>query len=112
WLAAGSVGDMLYKMNTPAALAWAHRPYIDQLLMVRTVDEHVGARYVAEWYRRNLAIFANLAGTVQSPSDRLLVVYGQGHVPILRDFVSQRPELCVENPLPYLEAAVTVAEGA
>lgn len=105
WLSGGSIGEMLYKMNTPAALAWAHRPYIDQLLMIRTADEHVGASFVAEWYRRNLAIFVNLVETARSTSDRLLVVYGQGHVPILRDLVGQRPEFCVEDPLPYLEAA-------
>lgn len=105
WLSGGSIGEMLYKMNTPAALAWAHRPYVDQLLMVRTEDEYVGASYVAEWYRRNLAIFVNLAGTAQSPADRLFVVYGQGHVPILRDLVAQRPDFCVEDPLPYLAAA-------
>jgi len=105
WLSGGSIGEMLYKMNTPAALSWVHRPYVDQLLMIRTGNEHVGASFVAEWYRRNLAIFVNLVETARSPSDRLLVVYGQGHVPILRDLVGQRPEFCVEDPLPYLEAA-------
>jgi Family of unknown function (DUF5694) len=105
WLANGSIGEMLYKMNTPAALAWAHRPYVDHLLMIRTDGDHAGARYIAEWYRRNLAIFVNLAETAQSPSDRILVVYGQGHVPILRDLVGQHPDFCVEDPRPYLAKA-------
>ena len=105
WLSNGSIGEMLYRMNTPAALAWAHRPYVDHLLMIRTDDGYAGASYIAEWYRRNFAIFVNLAETAGSPSDRLLVVYGQGHVPILRDLVGQHPDFCVEDPLPYLAKA-------
>lgn len=105
WLRGGSVGATLYEMNSPAAMAWAHRPYVEFFAPMKDGDEAVGAEYVALWYRRNLAIFANLLEVVESGDDRVLVVYGQGHAPILRDLVADHPRLCVEDPLPYLDRA-------
>jgi hypothetical protein len=31
------------------------------------------------------------------------VVYGQGHVPILQQFVDSSPDFCRVDPLPYLQ---------
>ncbi|MDX1419553.1 MAG: DUF5694 domain-containing protein [Rubricoccaceae bacterium] len=37
-----------------------------------------------------------------APGDRLLVVYGQGHIPTLKQFAADSPYFCLEDPLPYL----------
>lgn len=87
WLAEGTVSDMLYRMNEPAALELAH---------------YAGADLVVRWYQRNLRIMANLHRSISGPDDRVLVVYGQGHIPLLRQFTSESPDLCLVNPLPYL----------
>lgn len=103
WLAEGSVGYMLYQMNRPAMLAQAHWPYVDLMLPMVAGDDYAGPELVAGWYERNLKIFANLLRITESRSDRLFVVYGQGHIPILRQLVIDHPDYCVEDPLPYLE---------
>ncbi|MEJ2343330.1 MAG: DUF5694 domain-containing protein [Gemmatimonadales bacterium] len=63
----------------------------------------VGQMLYAGWYGRNLRIFANLTRIVDSDDDRVLLLFGQGHIPIVRDLVIDYPEFCAEDPLSYLE---------
>jgi len=37
-----------------------------------------------QWYTRNLRIFSNLQHLTTSASDRILLIIGAGHLPILR----------------------------
>lgn len=101
WLAEGTVSEMLYQMNRPAVLAQAHWPYVWILAPIAEGDNYAGADMVGTWYTRNLRIFANL-NRLAEPEDRILLVYGQGHIPILRDLVAASPLFCLVDPLPYL----------
>lgn len=68
-------------------------PYAEELAATNArlpgTDTHAQApRYpgpdmVAAWYRRNLRILSHLHA-ITEPGDRLLIVYGQGHIPGLR----------------------------
>ncbi len=60
--------------------------YVD-LAGLGGVGEHGGAEMLASWYRRNIRIFSNLAGITES-GDRIFVLIGSGHVPILRDLIA------------------------
>jgi hypothetical protein len=102
WLAEGTVGEMLYHMNRPEVLAQAHWPYVWIFAPIAEGDDYAGADLVADWYKRNLRIFANL-NRIATPGDRILVIYGQGHIPILRELVQASPDFCLEDSLPYLE---------
>lgn len=102
WLADGTVGSMLRNMNEPDMLARANRLYTDIFVPIVVGDDYAGADMVATSYQRNLRIFANLTRIDARPGDRVLVVYGQGHIPMLQQFVSEHSDFCVENPLPYL----------
>jgi len=57
---------------------------------------------VADWYKRNLRIFANLT-RIAEPGDRIFIIYGQGHIKILSDLVVESPDFCLVDPLPYLK---------
>lgn len=103
WLREGSIGHMLYRMNESDNLARAHWPYVEIFLSMVAGENYAGAEIVADWYERNLHIFANLLRTANSPDDRVFVVFGQGHIPILRQLVIDHPGYCLEDPLPYLE---------
>jgi len=49
--------------------------------------------YIASWwYDRNLRIFANVKRITESPEDRILVIIGAGHVPILRHAIACSPK--------------------
>lgn len=84
-----TIGANLRFMNRPDVLRRTHEPYAVQAT-VGAADDHVGARVVSVWYERNLRIFANLAA-VTRPGDRVLLVIGAGHVPILRHLVETHP---------------------
>ena len=88
WLGSGTVAQMLSRMNTRETLYLTHLPYLHYMLPVGDPGNNAGAEVVAQWYRRNLHIFANLFRLTTTGS-RVLVLYGQGHVPLLRDFAAK-----------------------
>lgn len=49
--------------------------------------------FASAWHNRNLRMFANLQRLASAPTDRLLVIVGAGHVPILQHCVQSDPNL-------------------
>ncbi len=52
-----------------------------------------GADLVSDWFRRNIRIYSNVARLVASPHERVLVIFGAGHLGWLRHNVSSDPNL-------------------
>jgi len=100
-LAELSVGAALERMNVPAYQERARDFYL-QLARAADGSDYAGAGVLAAWYRRNFCIFANIARVVDSPSDRVLVIYGQGHAPYLRELVRSSPDLELVEPNDFL----------
>ncbi len=75
-------------------LAWPDAPPGDYTV----VDFRTG------WYNRNLRIFANLKRITQPPEDRILVIYGSGHLPILRHCVEHSYQHELVEVGPFLAA--------
>ena len=44
------------------------------------------------WYNRNARIFANIVNITDSTDDRILVIFGNGHAAILRQFFEASPQ--------------------
>ena len=65
-------------------------------------EDYVGADWVAGWYERNLKIFVNLTRIVNAPEDRILVIYGAGHLPLLTQFVRDSGLFSLESVATYL----------
>lgn len=64
-------------------------------------EDSVGIDFVASWYKRNLHIFANLKN-VSKEEDRILVLYGAGHLKLLREFIKDSLDLDYVEALDYL----------
>lgn len=77
--------DFLLRMNETEELRKGAAWYVD-LVAAGGIGEHGGADMLASWYRRNLRIFSNLSG-ITAESDRIFVLFGWGHIPILRSLV-------------------------
>lgn len=57
------------------------------------LDHLRGADIISSWwYNRNLRIFRKLQKITQSPNDRILVIFGNGHASILRQLLEASPE--------------------
>jgi len=56
-----------------------------------------GADLVADWFRRNMRIYSNVTGLVDSPNERVLAIFGAGHLGWLRHDVSSDPTLTLRK---------------
>jgi hypothetical protein len=103
-LSTSPLPDLLATMNSTDALAARHRRYFDYA-MLGDDSEAPGANWFASWHGRNLRIFARLVRIAEDPGDRVLVVYGAGHAPLLRQFAEQSGAFRIVDPVPYLQHA-------
>ena len=66
-----------------------------------------GPELAASWFLRNAKIFNKLV-QVTRPGDRVVVVFGSGHGPWLREMVRRTPGFELEPAEPYLRAAAAL----
>lgn len=96
-----TVRDALLEMNEPQ-LQDRTKDFYLQMTRVRSKDKFVGADALASWYQRNFRILTNLTQIIDSPQDRVLVIFGQGHIPYLRDGIRSSPDMQLIEPNDYL----------
>lgn len=95
------LGEHLYAHNNLADAEHAHGAY----LLMATVGKdsnYTGANVIAGWYERNLKIAMNVLRTIESPQDRVLVLFGAGHLPLLYHYFKYSPDVEVVNVEKYL----------
>lgn len=100
-----TIGDMLAWMNEDRTLQGNHDIYVDHLMRGWRDENQGGAHTVANWYTRNILMFQNvLREIVESDGKvkRVVLVVGQGHVPILRQLTRDNPSLAAVDPVPFL----------
>jgi hypothetical protein len=51
-------------------------------------DDYAGPDLLAAWFQRNIRIYNNITKLVDSPNERILVIYGAGHLGWLRQDVA------------------------
>ncbi|HUK62791.1 MAG TPA: DUF5694 domain-containing protein, partial [Dongiaceae bacterium] len=79
-------------MNSPERLRVGLGHYLVTDLRYGGNGEYIGADVASEWWNRNLRIFSNLTRLATTPDDRILVLIGAGHVPILSQLAISSPE--------------------
>jgi len=57
-----------------------------------TGDGQGADHFTMWWYNRNARIFSNIVNITESPEDRILVIFGNGHASILRQFFEASPQ--------------------
>ena len=62
------------------------------------VDFHTG-----NWFNRNLKIFRNIQKINAKPTDKILVIYGSGHLTILNNLFEASPEYKLVKTIDYLK---------
>jgi Family of unknown function (DUF5694) len=101
-LTSSSLIEYFSYLNRPETLASLHRPYLKYPVRVGQDQNYVGADMVAEWYKRNLRIFANLV-RIAGQGDRIFVLFGMGHAHLLRQLIEDSDEFELVDPLTYLK---------
>jgi hypothetical protein len=81
------IAQTLLYMNAAEFLTVGHSKYVE-MSRLGGPGNYIGAEVVGVWYVRNLKIFSNIARLAQ-PGERLLVLFGGGHAPLLREYAAQ-----------------------
>lgn len=84
-----TVSEIISALNSARADS-AHGIYL-AALRVGADTSYPGATVAARWYERNLKIASNILRVIDSPTDRVLVVIGAAHAPILRELLERVP---------------------
>ena len=84
-----TVTEIFTALNSPRADS-AQGIYL-AALRVGADTSYPGATAAARWYERNLKIASNVLRVIDSPADRVLVIIGAAHGPILRELLERVP---------------------
>jgi hypothetical protein len=97
----GTVLDILRYFNSEQAIRLNNSSYM-YITRIGDSDNYVGAKLVASWHLRNLEMFANLTRLIDGPTERVVVLYGQGHEFLLKQFIRESPDLELVDALDFL----------
>jgi hypothetical protein len=92
FLASHTILETLLYMNSDERVAQDVALYYRQAGLGEPGD-WAGADLVADWFRRNIRIYSNVLRLADSPNERVLVIYGNGHLGWLQDDFASNPDL-------------------
>jgi hypothetical protein len=87
FLASHTVLETLLYMNSDSLVARDLAEYFS-FVQFGEPYEYAGADLLADFYRRNIHIYQNIVKLIDSPDERILVIFGGGHLGWLRQDVT------------------------
>ena len=97
----------LIKINYPQRIKESLGSYlIGHFKYEEKEGDYTGADFEAgRWFDRNLRIFRNVQRHITKDTDRILVIFGAGHMNVLNYLFECSPEFELVSPEPYLRKA-------
>lgn len=92
YLASHTILETLLFMNADDRVAQDVGLYY-RVGQVGESQDWAGADLVSDWFRRNMRIYSNVAQLADSPDQRVLVIFGNGHLGWLRHDFASNPRL-------------------
>ncbi|WP_166920100.1 DUF5694 domain-containing protein [Flavobacterium poyangense] len=88
----GTITEVLKYLNKPEELKRNLSLYLKFVAKIGAGKNYAGAQSVSDWYLRNLAIYSNIINQV-GPSDKyVILIFGQGHIPILKHLLQNNDD--------------------
>ncbi len=87
FLRSHTVLEMLERMNSDSMAAKGVAWYF-AFVPFGEPSEYAGPDLLAAWYQRNIRIYSNIVRLIESPNEKILVIFGAGHLGWLRQNVS------------------------
>jgi hypothetical protein len=91
-LAKLSLRNFLIYCNGKDALQKNLSLYTTYFAKIGKDTNYAGADLVADWYSTNIHIYTNILRAVKQTDKRIVVLFGQGHIPILKHLFSTNPD--------------------
>jgi hypothetical protein len=79
YLASHTVLETLLFINADERIVQEHGIYY-RMAHFNEPGDWAGADLLSDWFRRNMRIFGNVVRLADSPSERVLVIFGSGHL--------------------------------
>jgi len=99
-----SLAQHLLYINGAERVRTGHGAYIVGSFKLGPNAGYLGVDDATQWYNRNLRIFSNLQHMTTGPSERIVLIIGAGHLPILRFLAQSSPEYRVREPAEFIVA--------
>jgi uncharacterized protein DUF5694 len=98
------LAEHLLYINSLERLRIGHGAYVTGSFKLGPNADYLGVDDATQWYNRNLRIFSNLQHMTTGPSERIVVIIGAGHLPILRFLAQSSPEYRLREPAEFIRA--------
>ena len=96
YLASHTVLETLLYYNSEEQVSQGVGSYF-QLAEFGEPWDWAGADLLADWFRRNMRIYSNVVHLIEAPDERVLVVYGAGHLGWLRHAFGSNPDITLRR---------------
>lgn len=94
---------LLY-LNDPERVRVGHGAYLVGSFKFGVEADYLGPDDATSWYNRNLRMFSNLQHITSGSDDRILLIVGAGHLPILRFLALSSPEYRLREVSEFVSA--------
>ncbi|WP_029273380.1 DUF5694 domain-containing protein [Flavobacterium sp. KJJ] len=88
----GTITEVLKYLNQPEELKKNLSIYLKFITKIGAGKNFAGAESVSDWYLRNLAIYSNIITQVKSSDKYVILIFGQGHIPILKHLLQNNDD--------------------
>jgi hypothetical protein len=92
YLATHTILETLLYMNADEKPVYEMGLYY-RLARFGDVGDWAGGDLIADWFHRNIRIYSNILKLVDSPNERVLVIYGSGHLGWLQQDFASNPDI-------------------
>jgi len=97
--------ETLLETNREDRILAGHGHYTIGFHAIQCQDKYPGADHLTGWwYNRNIRIFSTIRALTTVPDDRVLLIIGSGHLPILRHLAQASPEYRLREVAEFLGA--------
>ncbi|SNR73714.1 DUF5694 domain-containing protein [Flavobacterium sp. ov086] len=87
-----SITEILKYINKKELLQKNLSLYLKYYAKIGAGDNYIGAEAVSDWYLRNLAIYSNVITQINANDKYVILIFGQGHIPILKHLLQNNDD--------------------
>nr|WP_199001626.1 DUF5694 domain-containing protein [Flavobacterium sp. ASV13] len=87
-----SITEVIKYINRDELLKRNLSLYLKYLAKVGAGENYIGAESVSDWYLRNIAIYSNIISQISVNDNYVILIFGQGHIPILKHLLQNNDD--------------------